>query len=131
MTCKQSLISVCLLALVGLALAQSVPGVSEPPQGVPPLVWALLGLILPWIYETFLKKFPGWLRLITSWGLSFILVAIIGFVFLRYSLTEFLAAIGSLVIIMQAVYQLMTKPAAKARAEKEATIAAEAARYPK
>jgi hypothetical protein len=105
--------------------------VSEPPQGVPPLVWALLGLILPWIYETFLKKFPGWLRLITSWGLSFILVAIIGFVFLRYSLTEFLAAIGSLVIIMQAVYQLMTKPAAKARAEKEATIAAEAARYPK
>jgi len=110
----------CLLLLAAFALAQAVPGASEPPQGVPPVVWGLLGLILPWLYETFLRKLPGWLRFIVAWGLSFAVVAVIGFVFLHYNLTQFLAAIGSLVVIMQAVYQMMTKPLAKAKAKTQA-----------
>ena len=112
-------IVVCLSLMAGFALAQAVPGVREPPQGVPPVVWGLLGLVLPWLYETFLRKLPGWLRFIVAWGLSFAVVAVIGFVFLHYNLTQFLAAIGSLVVIMQAVYQMMTKPAAKAKAARK------------
>jgi len=117
-----------LVILAGLALAQAVPGVVDPPQGVPPVVWGLLGLVLPWVYAAFLSKLPGWLRFVASWGISFAVVAIIAFVFLHYSLTEFLAAIGSLVIIMQTVYQMMTKPAAKAakvKAENDSTKARE------
>jgi uncharacterized membrane protein len=124
---RRLLIPLVLLAGFALAMAQNVPGVAEPPQGVPPVVWGLLGLVLPWLYATFLSKLPGWLRFVASWGISFAVVAIIGFVFLHYNLTQFLAAIGSLVIIMQAVYQMMTKPAAKLKAENDSTKAREAA----
>ena len=105
----------CLLLLAAFALAQAVPGASEPPKGVPPVLWAVLGAVLPWLYETFLQKLPGWLRFVTSWGISFVIVALVGFLFLHYSVGQFLAAIGWVLVVMQAVYQLMTKPAAKAK----------------
>ena len=109
-------IVICLSLMAGFALAQAVPGASEPPKGVPPVLWAVLGAVLPWLYETFLRKLPGWLRFVTSWGISFVIVALVGFLFLHYSVGQFLAAIGWVLVVMQAVYQLMTKPAAKAKA---------------
>jgi len=115
-------IAVCLLLVVGLALAQQVPGVAEPPQGVPPVLWAILGAILPWVFQTFLSKLPGWLKFLASWGISFVVVALVGFVFLHYSVPQFLAAIGWVIVVMQAVYQMMTKPAIKARAARDSTL---------
>lgn len=123
-------LAVCLLLMVGLALAQHVPGASEPPQGVPPVFWAILGVILPWIFQTFLSRLPGWLKFVASWGICFVVVAFVGFVFLHYTPAQFLAAVGWLILVMQAVYQLMTKPAAKAaavKAENNSTKAREAA----
>ena len=119
---KRSLIPLvlCLLLMVGFALAQTVPGATtgDPPQGVPPVLWAVLGAVLPWLFQTFLVKLPGWLKFLASWGICFVIVALVGFVFLHYSVGQFLAAIGWVLVVMQAVYQMMTKPAAKAKAAK-------------
>ena len=106
----------CLMLMAGLVLAQAVPGTNEPPQGVPPVLWAVLGAILPWVFQTFLAKLPGWLKFVVSWGICFAVVALVGFLFMHYSVPQFLAAIGWVIVVMQAVYQMMTKPAAKLKA---------------
>jgi len=113
-------IVVCLSLMAGFALAQAVPGTAtgDPPQGVPPVLWAVLGAVLPWVFQAFLAKLPGWLKFLASWGICFAVVALVGFVFLHYSVGQFLAAIGWVLVVMQAVYQMMTKPTAKAKAAK-------------
>jgi len=105
--------------LAGCALAASTT--SDPPAGIPPVLWSLLGVLLPWIYQAFLSKLPGWLKFIVSYGISFAIVAVVGFIFMHYSVVQFLAALGSMLAVMQAIYQLMTKPAAKARAITDST----------
>jgi hypothetical protein len=90
--------------------------------GWPNVLWALLGIILPWIYQTFLKKLPGWLRFVASWGITFALVAVVDLVLLHWSLGQFLASIGIVVSVMQSVYQLWTKPKAKAKTLHDSTF---------
>jgi len=112
------LVTLCLVLLVGFALAQQVPGVKtqEPPPGWPNIVWALLGVVLPWIYQALFIKLPSWLRFVAAWGLTFAIVAVVDLVLLHWSLGQFAASIAVVITVMQSIYQLMTKPAAKAKA---------------
>jgi len=111
------LVTLCLVLLAGFALAQQVPGVKtqEPPPGWPNVMWALLGILMPWVYNAFFSKLPGWLRFVVTWGITFGLVAVVDLVLLHWSLGQFLASIGIVISVMQSVYQLWTKQAAKAR----------------
>lgn len=111
---KRSLIiAVGVLLLAGLALAATS---EEPPQGWPNILWALLGILLPWVWQHFLVKFPGWARYILSWGITLGIVVFVDLVLLHWTFGQLLGSIGAIVIVMQSVYQLWTKPVAKARA---------------
>lgn len=110
---KPLLIAACVLLLAGLALAANS---NDPPPGWPNVLWALLGVMLPWIYQALFSKLPGWLRFIGAWGLTFAIVAVVDLVLLHWSIGQFAASIAIVITIMQSVYQLMIKPAAKAKA---------------
>jgi hypothetical protein len=119
MSRKPLLIAACVLLLAGLALAANS---DEPPAGWPNIVWALLGVALPWIYGSFLTRLPGWLRFVVSWGITFALVAFVDLVLLRWSLGQFAASIAVVITVMQSVYQMMTKPQAQAKALRDSTL---------
>ena len=100
------------LVCVSLALAATDSATAaEPPTGFPPVLWTVLGALLPWLYGAFLGKLPGWLKFIASWGTALVICALVGLLLLHYSPAQLLQSIGWLVLAMQAVYQLMTKPA--------------------
>ena len=85
-----------------------------PPTGFPVWLWGILSILLPLLYQSFLSKFPGWLKFVCSWGLSAVVVIVVGFAFLHFtSPAQFLAAFAWLVAAMQAVYSLLVKPAVK------------------
>ena len=110
---KRRLIAVGILLLAGLALAAT--NSNDPPPGWPNIVWALLGVVLPWLYQALFAKLPSWLRFVAAWGLTFAIVAVVDLVLLHWSLGQFAASIAIVITVMQSIYQLMTKPATKAR----------------
>ncbi len=85
-----------------------------PPNGFPAWLWAALSVLLPVLYQSFLGRFPGWLKFILCWGISAIIVVVVGFVSLHYtSPAQFLVAFAWLVASIQAVYSLLVKPIAR------------------
>lgn len=84
-----------------------------PPTGFPDWLWAVLGVILPLIYQTFVGKLPGFVKFLVSWGISAVLVIAVGLIFLHYTPGQIVVNFAWLVACMQAVYSLMVKPVAK------------------
>ncbi len=102
-------------AAVAYAVVDTVVVVTEPPQGFPPVLWGILGFILPWAYDFLFNKLPGWLRFVVTWGISFLITAVVFFVFLHYTVPQFLAAIVAVITVTQAVYTLWAKKQLAAR----------------
>ena len=84
-----------------------------PPQGFPSWLWVVLGAVLPVIYQTFLSKLPGFLKFTVSWGITALIVVLVGVVVLHYNAGQFFTAFVWVVAAMQAVYRLMVKPLAR------------------
>jgi hypothetical protein len=100
------------LVCVTMALAATdTTKVTDPPTGFPPVLWAVLGVLLPWFYGAVLGKLAGWLKFLASWGTALGICVLVGLLLLHYSPGQLLQSIGWLVLAMQAVYELMTKPA--------------------
>jgi len=90
-----------------------------PPNGFPAWLWAALSIVLPVLYQGFFSKFPGWLKFILCWGASALIVVAVGVLALHYTTPgQFLAAFAWLVAAIQAVYELLVKPAARRLAER-------------
>jgi FtsH-binding integral membrane protein len=81
-----------------------------PPEGFPVWLWTVLGVILPLVYQSFLGKRPGTVKFLISWGLSALIVVLVGVIFLHYTPGQFLTAFVWVVAAMQAVYSLLVKP---------------------
>jgi hypothetical protein len=58
----------------------------------------------------FLSRLPGLVKWAASWGLTAIIVIVVGLVFKGYTWTELLTAMAWVVMVMQAVYSMMVKP---------------------
>ncbi|GEM_PF-2932501 len=92
------------LACVTVTLAATdSTRLSDPPGGFPPVLWAVLGALLPWFYGAILGKLPGWLKFVASWGTSLVICVLVGLLLLHYSAGQLLQSIGWLVLAMQAV----------------------------
>ena len=83
------------------------------PTGFPVWFWTILGVVLPLAYQSFLSKLPGPVKFLTSWGVSALIVVLVGVLILHYSPAQLVGAFVWLVASMQAVYTLMVKPAVK------------------
>jgi hypothetical protein len=82
-------------------------------QGFPAWLWAILGAILPILYQSLFAKFPGWLKFVACWGFSVLVTVFVGLVFLHYTPAQLLQAVAWIIAASQAVYELLVKPAAK------------------
>lgn len=83
------------------------------PNGFPVWLWTVLGVVLPLVYQSFLGKLPGVVKFLVTWGISALIVVLVGVLVFHYSPGQFLGAFVWLVASMQAVYSLFVKPAAK------------------
>ena len=80
------------------------------PNGFPTWLWAILGAVLPVLYQKLFSKFPGAIKYIMTWGLSALIVVVVAVVFLHYSPGQILQAMAWLIAAMQSVYTLFLKP---------------------
>ena len=81
-----------------------------PPSGFPVWLWTILGVALPVLYQQVLSKLPGIVKFALAWGITAVVVVLVGIVFLGYSPGEFLTAFLWVIASMQAVYSLFVKP---------------------
>jgi len=111
-------------AFLGLLLAGLVAvawcATGEPPSGVPDWAIILLGVALPWLYQTFMTKLPSLLRQPIAWLSSAVLAAALGFAFLGWrSIADLLRSLPWLIIAMEFVYNTLVKPLARAAAKRK------------
>ena len=86
----------------------------NPPIWFPTWIVAILGVALPWVYQAFLRRLPGWLKFVISYALSAGVVLLLSVTVLKLgNLEAWLAALGTLWAAVQFVYSLLVKPVAR------------------
>lgn len=100
--------------LVVLALLLVLAGLSMAAKSAPELPeWfiVLLGVLLPFVFQTFICRLPAWLKPVVSYGLAGAIAVGCGFAFAGWrSILDVVRNLAWLYATVQFVYDIMVRP---------------------